>query len=285
MSNIEHIAHELEDRIMDCWNVTSDIKLTYEEYLDSPESMSEDELSNILIGIEYLYNRKFQRLWQTFEDVCDHGGIWLDKDLVESANQHKDLVKVRNVPDRLYNNVAEKRWDFSPDKDDSPDEDDEQNITIATEVMEQARLRKIQNSVAGRANSLLRNSGLNKLAEVREDDYEHTEEYYDKERNKAVETVKPDIEPYIVSSTILIEWSDCPKTVKLEDEMPKDLAQMYDGWLHEIEIERASQNMSSDGLSDGLYERSIKQKHGRAVQTVSEMMQEELEPLPINTFE
>ena len=60
---------------------------------------------------------------------------------------------------------------------------------------------------------------------------------------------------------------------------------MYDGWLHEIEIERASQNMSSDGLSDGLYERSIKQKHGRAVQTVSEMMQEELEPLPINTFE
>ena len=41
------------------------------------------------------------------------------------------------------------------------------------------------------------------------------------------------------------------------------------------------QNMSSDGL----YERSMKQKHGRAVQTVSEMMQEELEPLPINTFE
>ena len=45
------------------------------------------------------------------------------------------------------------------------------------------------------------------------------------------------------------------------------------------------QNMSSDGLSDGLYERSMKQKHGRAVMTVSEMMQEELEPLPINTFE
>ena len=281
MSNIEHIAHELEDRIMDCWGVTSDIKLTYEEYLDSPESMSEDELSNILIGIESLYNRKFQRLWQTFEEVCDHGGIWLDKDLVESANQHKDLVKVRNVPDRLYNDFAEKRWDFSPDKDDE------------TEAMGQARLRKIQNSVAGRANSLLRNSGLNKSeSNEDEDDYEHTEEYYDKERNKvpdiqkpAPDIQKPDIEPYIVSSTILIEWSDCPKTVKLEDEMPKDLAQMYDGWLHEIEIERASQNMSSDSLSDGLYERSIKQKHGRAVMTVSEMMQEELEPLPINTFE
>jgi len=114
---MSNIAHELEDRIMDCWGVTSDIKLTYEEYLDSPESMSEDELSNILIGMECLYNRKFQRLWQTFEDVCDHGGIWLDKDLVESAKQDKDLIKVRNVPDRLYNDVAEKRWDFSPDED------------------------------------------------------------------------------------------------------------------------------------------------------------------------
>ena len=41
------------------------------------------------------------------------------------------------------------------------------------------------------------------------------------------------------------------------------------------------QNMSSDGL----YERSMKQKYGRAVMTVSEQMQEELEPLPINTFE
>ena len=30
---------------------------------------------------------------------------------------------------------------------------------------------------------------------------------------------------------------------------------------------------------------SMKQKHGQAVMTVSEMMQEELEPLPINTFE
>jgi len=100
---MNNIAHTLEERIMDCWSVTSDIKLAYEEYLDSPDQMDEDELSNILIGIEYLYNRKFKRLWKAFEDVCDHGGVWLDKDLVEAAKQDKDLVKVRNVPDRLYN--------------------------------------------------------------------------------------------------------------------------------------------------------------------------------------
>ena len=41
------------------------------------------------------------------------------------------------------------------------------------------------------------------------------------------------------------------------------------------------QTMTSDGLSNS----AMKQKYGQAVQTVSEMMQEELEPLPINTFE
>ena len=50
-----------------------------------------------------------------------------------------------------------------------------------------------------------------------------------------------EFEPHIVSSTILVEWSDCPETVKLTAEMPDDLAQMYDNWLHEIEIERATQ--------------------------------------------
>ena len=59
-----------------------------------------------------------------------------------------------------------------------------------------------------------------------EDDVKHTEEYYDKNRNRA-----PDNEV----------WG-------------------------------------------GLSNRSMKQKHGQAVQTTSEMMQDELEPLPINTF-
>ena len=93
---MSNIAHELEDRIMDCWSVTSDIKLVYEEYLDSPEPMSEDELSNILIGIEYLYNRKFQRLWQAFEEVCAHGGVFLDKEQVIAAKKGEDRNECDN---------------------------------------------------------------------------------------------------------------------------------------------------------------------------------------------
>jgi hypothetical protein len=40
----------------------------------------------------------------------------------------------------------------------------------------------------------------------------------------------------------------------------------------------------TDPFAEGLSNRSMKQKYGQAVQTVSEMMQEELEPLPINIF-
>jgi hypothetical protein len=90
---MSNIVFDLEQRIMDCWSVTSDIKLVYEEYLDSPSEMDEDELSNLLIGIECLYNRKFHRLWQAFEDVCNHGGIFLEEDLVTVAKQHRDYNK------------------------------------------------------------------------------------------------------------------------------------------------------------------------------------------------
>ena len=82
-----------------------------------------------------------------------------------------------------------------------------------TEAMEQARLRKIQDSAAGRSN----------------EEVEHTKEYYDTQRNRPM------------------EGEDLP-------------------------------------ITEGLSNRSMKQKSGRAVMTTSEMMQEELEPLPINTF-
>ena len=96
-----------------------------------------------------------------------------------------------------------------------------------TEAMEQARLRGIQDSAAGRKPNAVRDAYLHS-SRVK-DDVERSPCYYDTERNKA-----PNI-----------------------------------------------QTMTSDGLSN----RSMKQRYGQAVQTTSEMMQEELEPLPINTFE
>lgn len=61
---------DLEQQILECWNVTNDIKHVTEYVLDAPlEPNREDKISNMLIGIEELYNLKFQKLFETFEQL------------------------------------------------------------------------------------------------------------------------------------------------------------------------------------------------------------------------
>ena len=45
------------------------------------------------------------------------------------------------------------------------------------------------------------------------------------------------MERRIVSTTILVEWSDIPKPVVLNNDMPTELANDFDDWLTEIEEE------------------------------------------------
>ena len=44
----------------------------------------------------------------------------------------------------------------------------------------------------------------------------------------------------IVSATILVEWSDNPKPVVLNNNMPNGLANDFDDWLAEVEQEEVS---------------------------------------------
>ena len=59
----------VEERIMECWQVVDDIKITWEEFIDGAEEMDTDELCNILLGIQVLYDRKFTRLFNSFEQL------------------------------------------------------------------------------------------------------------------------------------------------------------------------------------------------------------------------
>ncbi len=53
---------------MECWRVTSDIKTVSEFMLDAPlEKGHDDKVANMLIGIETLYEAKFDKLWRMFE--------------------------------------------------------------------------------------------------------------------------------------------------------------------------------------------------------------------------
>lgn len=58
---------DLEQRIMDCWHIIEDIKEVNEAICEG--NVSTDEAVNILLGIEQLYNLRFDKLFRTFETL------------------------------------------------------------------------------------------------------------------------------------------------------------------------------------------------------------------------
>jgi hypothetical protein len=71
---------EFEQQIMECWNVTTDIRVVSEYLMDAPlEDNRQDKIANMLIGIEALYEAKFDKLFRQFAQlVCEHART-LDK--------------------------------------------------------------------------------------------------------------------------------------------------------------------------------------------------------------
>ncbi len=59
-----------EDAIMSCWNITDEINFLWVQIMDG-EPMSNDEICNILLGMQQQYDRKFDELWNTFTQA--HG--------------------------------------------------------------------------------------------------------------------------------------------------------------------------------------------------------------------
>jgi hypothetical protein len=58
---------DFEQQMMDCWGVVDDIKTIY--YLQDFRETSEDEMSNLLLGLFTMYQVKFEILQKMFEDL------------------------------------------------------------------------------------------------------------------------------------------------------------------------------------------------------------------------
>jgi len=58
---------DLEQHIINCWNVTDDLEVLNEAVLE--RNLSQDEISNILMGMKGLYHLKFETLFETFEQA------------------------------------------------------------------------------------------------------------------------------------------------------------------------------------------------------------------------
>ena len=64
---------DLEQLILKNWEITTEIKHLRE--LISDGKPTQDQLENYLLGLETIYEVKFNKLWDCFEELCQHQKI------------------------------------------------------------------------------------------------------------------------------------------------------------------------------------------------------------------
>jgi hypothetical protein len=67
---------DLEQEIMECWNITSDINDVFEYVMNGDGKLTpadRDRVANILLGMSQLYELKFNKLFNTFEQCVKTG--------------------------------------------------------------------------------------------------------------------------------------------------------------------------------------------------------------------
>jgi hypothetical protein len=58
---------DFEQQIMSCWGVTTDLKDLSEEVMEG--NLTKDQITNVLMGLEQLYNIRFEKLFRQFEQL------------------------------------------------------------------------------------------------------------------------------------------------------------------------------------------------------------------------
>ena len=62
---------DFEQDLLRCWHVCDDLKTLARAMLDNPGSMSKDEVANIIIGLDVLYDYQFRQLIDDFEMLVE----------------------------------------------------------------------------------------------------------------------------------------------------------------------------------------------------------------------
>ena len=63
---------DLEQEILECWKIVDDIKLLDKNVLEGKVeggNLTQDEISNYLLGLESIYELKFQKMFDTFSSL------------------------------------------------------------------------------------------------------------------------------------------------------------------------------------------------------------------------
>ena len=63
--------HDLEEKIMDCWSVCNDLESVFRQIGDGDRYPTPDELMNTILGMQQLYQWKFEQLFNKYEDILE----------------------------------------------------------------------------------------------------------------------------------------------------------------------------------------------------------------------
>jgi wyosine [tRNA(Phe)-imidazoG37] synthetase (radical SAM superfamily) len=66
----------LEEEIQNVWQTKDDLNAITERIYDDPDGpMTEDEISNVLIGLSELHETRCKKLWRVFETMIKEKGF------------------------------------------------------------------------------------------------------------------------------------------------------------------------------------------------------------------
>lgn len=74
---------DLEQQIMQCWGIVDEL----EYVMEAVEEGDDDKILNLLIGLKELYSRKFDKMFNTFEECIKKGELERNISLNSSVEQ------------------------------------------------------------------------------------------------------------------------------------------------------------------------------------------------------
>lgn len=61
------MTYDLEDAIMKAWQTSDDLNLFFKHHGDHPKPMTEDEVSNMILGIKNLHDMRMDSLFDIYK--------------------------------------------------------------------------------------------------------------------------------------------------------------------------------------------------------------------------
>jgi len=79
---------DLEQQILQTWRITEDLH----DLLEAFDTMSHDERYNYLIGLQTIYDTKFEKLWSIFEELIHTGQLGANNKNTRTLDEAYDEV-------------------------------------------------------------------------------------------------------------------------------------------------------------------------------------------------